>query len=463
MKFLMKASLFGLLLPTFLDAQEVGLLRLNPERPARETKVALTGGVEEGWFRPTYAGTFQWSAGARAEGVRHGEKTSWMGSVSLDHQMGYGMLSSMFQEPGYYPMDLLEFTPGMKFRESGRLEAGVVTDLGYEYAAGLKATFQAGYQGKQTDLRHSSFGMDARVEPTLTYIMDDNMGLAMAYVFRLKTERVQMRPGEGNGAFLDKGLRYGTYVFVEGALPVREMSHGFAGHFYSEEASAGLVWTWKRGRTGVTGLGDFHYPGSSVSVFYEQVFQADQVDHVVRASYGRDRDQLREKNADGIGYTSVSDRLARDFGLKYEVRFLHGPVRRIGLVLDGHRREDRALSPQWDQVKRNLGMATLNTSFTFGAFDLDLNALAGGSIWRDQGRSRDESTDTPYRRTEDWLWLMDYYMAPRVGASGALTYHFSSPKGLYVRLDGSWLHALRKTAAGGQNRETGNLTVGYAF
>ena len=46
---------------------------------------------------------------------------------------------------------------------------------------------------------------------------------------------------------------------------------------------------------------------------------------------------------------------------------------------------------------------------------------------------------------------------------GALTYHFSSPKGLYVRLDGSWLHALRKTSVGGQNREIGNLTVGYDF
>ena len=148
--------------------------------------------------------------------------------------------------------------------------------------------------------------------------------------------------------------------------------------------------------------------------------------------------------------------------LKYEVRFLHGAVRRLGLTLDGHRHVDRYLSPISDLVKRNLGMATLNTSFSFGAFDLDLNALAGG-LWRNRGRSKDEPTDMPYRRTEDWLRLMDYYMATRVGVGGALTYHFSSPKGLYVRLDGSWLHALRKTSVGGQNREIGNLTVGYDF
>ncbi len=457
-----KACLIGLLLPALLDAQEVGLLRLDPNRPARETKVALWGGVEEGWFRPTYAGTFQWSAGGRAEGVRHGEKTTWMGSVSLEQKTGSGMLSSMFQEPGYFPVDLLEFTPGMKSRETGRLEAGFISDLGYEYAAGLKATFQAGYQGKQTGLRQSSFGMDLRVEPTLTYIMDDNMGLAMAYVFRMKTERIQLRPEEGETAFLDEGLRYGC-EFDAGAFPIRELSHGAAAHFYSEEAEAGLEWTWKRGNADASGFGSYSFPGSTVSVFYEQVFLADQADHVIRASYRRDRDQLREKGADGVGTISVSDRLGRDAELKYEVRFLHGAVRSIGLALDGHRRVDRSLSPISDLVKRNLGSATLSSSFSFGAIDLELEALAGGGLWRDRGRGRDETEDTPYRRTSDWLRLMDYEMAPRVGAGGALTYHFSSSKGLYIRLDGRWLHALRKTATGGQNREIGNLTVGYDF
>ena len=457
-----KVGLLCLFLSTILNAQEVGQLRLDPERPARETKVALWGGVEEGWFRPMYAGTFQWSAGARAEGIRHGERTSWTGSISLEQKTGYGTLSSMFLEPGYFPMDLLEFTPGMKSRETGRLEAGFLTDLGYEYAAGVKATFQAGYQGKQTALRHSSFGMDVRVEPTLTYIMDDNMGLAMAYVFRLKTERLQLHPADGKSAFLDEGMRYG-YVFDAGALPIREMSHGAAAHFYSEEAAAGLEWTWKRGRADASGFGSYNFPGSTVSVFYEQVFLADEMDHVIRASYRRDRDQLRKNGADGVGFTAASDRLGRDVELKYEIRFLHGAVRRLGLAVDGHRHVDRSLSPISDLVKRNLGSATLSTSFSFGAVDLDLEALVGGGQWRDRGRSKDEREDMPYRQTEDWLRMMDYQMAPRVGAGGALTYHFSSPKGLYIRLDGRWLHALRMTSMGGQNREIGNLTIGYDF
>lgn len=462
MKLTCKAILLSLLFPAFLNAQEVGLLRLKPERPEKEGTVAVWGGVEQGWFRPTYEGTLQWSAGARASGVRHGEKTSWTGSVSLEQKTGYGMLSSMLLEPGYFPVDLLEFTPGTKSREIGRLEGGFVTDLGYECAIGLKASLQAGYVGKRTDLRHSAFGMGLRLEPTITYVMDDDMGLAAAYVFRLKTERVQMHGDSENTAFLDKGLRYGTYVDGAGAFPIQEMSHGFAGRFYSEEVSAGLEWLWKRGQAGATGVGSFRFPGSSVSVFYEQAFQAEKADHVIRLFYGRDRDQLREAVSES-GFTAVSDRLGRNAEIKYEARFLHGAVRRLGIALEGHRQVDRAQSPLWDQVKRNLGTATLFSSFSFGAFELDIEALAGGGLWRDRGRSRDETADMPYRRTEDWLRLMDYSMAPRVGAGGALTYHVSGPKGLFFRIDGRWLHALRTTAMGGQNRGNSNLTIGYDF
>lgn len=458
-----KACLFGLLLPALLSAQEVGLLRLKPERPEKKTSVAVWGGVEDGWFRPIYAGTFQWSAGARAESVRHGERTSWMGSVSLEQKTGYGTLSSMSLEPGYFPVDLLEFTPGTKSRETGRLEAGFVTDLGYEYAAGIKASFQAGYLGKRTDVRHSAFGVDLQVEPTFTYVMDDNMGFAAAYVFRLKTQRVQMYPGDENAVFLDKGLHYGTYLEKEGVFPVREMSQGLSGRFYSEEVEAGLEWIWKRGRAGASDVDRFLFPGSKISAFYEQAFLAESADHVVRLSYQRDRDQLRQQNAEGSGITAVSDRKYLDAELKYEIRFLHGTVRRLGLALEGHRRVDRALSPRWDQVKRNLGAATLSSSFTLGALDLGFEVQAAGALWRDRGRSKDETTDTPSRRTEDWLRLMDYYMAPQVRTGGSLTYHFSSPQGLFLRVDGHWLHALRKTATGGQNREIGTVTVGYDF
>ena len=463
MKLTCKACLLGLFLPVLLPAQEVGLLRLDPDRRAGESQVAVWGGVEEGWFRPSYASTFSWSAGARASGLRHGENTTWTGAVSLEQKTGSGMVSSMFLDPGYFPMDLLEFTPGTKSRETGRLEAGFVSDLGYEWAAGLKASLEAGYVGKRTELRHSAFAMDFRLEPTVTYVMDDNLGFATAYVFRLKTERVRMNPQDGSAsAFLDKGLRYGAPVDGAGAFPVLEMSHGFAGRFYSQELSMGLEWLWKRGQAGTPAFGSFRFPGSAVSLFYEQTVQADAADHIIRLSYQRDRDQLRENTAEG-GLAAVSDRVGRCVELKYGTRFLHGAVKRLGIALEGRRWVERSMTPFSDMTKRNMGTATLSGSFSLGAIDLDLEALVGGGLWRDRGRSLNEVTDMPYRQTEDWLRLMDYFMAPRVGAGGTLTYRFSSPKGLFLQADGRWLHALRKTATGGQNRETGRITLGYDF
>ena len=460
-----KVSLLGLLLPVLLNGQEVGSLRRNPGQRVSGTQAAVWGGVEQGWFRPSYAPVLGWSAGTRAKGVRHGENTSWMGSVSFEQKTGYNMRSSMFLEPGYFPVDLLEFTPGTKSRETGRLEAGFLTDLGYEWAAGLKASFQAAYAGKRTDLRHTTFGMDLQVEPTVTYVMDDDMGLASSYVFRLRTESLQTKSPEAEGvvAFLDKGMRYGAFQEVAGVFPVLEMSHGFSERFFSEDVSAGLDWMWKRGQAGNGSFGNFLFPGSTVSVFFEETFQADATDHWIRLAYQRQRDQLRQTAPEIVGFTALSDRTFRTLEMKYEARFLQGAVKSLGVTLEGRRHVERAMVSVWDQTKRNLGTATLSSAFAFGGVDLKLDVFAGGGLWRDRGRSRDEKEDTPDRRTTDWLQIMDYQIAPRVGAGGSLAYHFTRGRGLFLQIDGRWCHALRMTASGGQHRGEGTFTIGYDF
>lgn len=454
------ACLFGLLLPILLQSQELGGLRMNPDTRESKGEAALWGGVEQGWFRPTYAPTLGWSTGARGNIVRHGANTSWEGAVSFEQKTGYNMLSSLFLEPGYFPVDLLEFTSGTKSRETGRLEAGFLTDLGYEWAAGVKGTVQAAYAGKKTTLSHTAFGLDLQVEPTLSYVMDDDMVLASTYVFRFRTESVSAQQADA-GLFLDKGMRYGAFLESAGTFPVQEMSHGLSELFFSEDINAGLKWTWKRGKAGSAGFGNFHYPGSAVSVFYEQTFQADKADHALRIAYERQRDQLRDGVSDADGITSLSDRLGRRVELRYEVRFLQGAVRSLGLTLDGQRYEDRSFTPFQDLTKRNLGTATLSAAFAFGALDLRIDAFTGGGIWRDFGRYRDEREDMPYRCTTDWNWLMDYSLAPRAGAGGNLTYRF--PRHLFVELDGQWFHALRVTETGGQNRGFGTLTIGFKF
>ena len=76
MKMKLKACLLGLLFPVLLNGQEIGLLRMDPDRRNPESEAAVWGGVEEGRYRPTYGSLFQWSAGADARLVRHGKTTS---------------------------------------------------------------------------------------------------------------------------------------------------------------------------------------------------------------------------------------------------------------------------------------------------------------------------------------------------------------------------------------------------
>ena len=66
-----------------------------------------------------------WNAGARTESVRHLKKVSFAGGFGYDYFDGRNMCGSMFTEPGYYPVDILEFTPGRKIREDYTFTGGV--------------------------------------------------------------------------------------------------------------------------------------------------------------------------------------------------------------------------------------------------------------------------------------------------------------------------------------------------
>lgn len=462
MKLMMKASLLALLLPVFAKGQETGMLRMNPDSAVSRTDAAIWGGVEHGWFRPTYEGPFQWKAGAEAKLVRHGKKTSWAGGLSLEQMMGQSMGSSMLLEPGYFPVDVLDVAEGTKSRQKGKLEAGFLTDLGYECAAGLHASAQVGHIAKQQGMKHSSFGMEAQLEPTVTYVMDDDMGLVSSYLVRVRTEQLKIAEADGIQPFLDLGLRIGAFENL-GQFPILEFAHGFKELLYSPELTAEFGITWKRGRAGTPDYSRFQFPGSTLHAAVEQLFQADKADHVYRIAYRRDRDQLRNPNADGGGFTGLFGRHRRNLDLKYEIRFLHGAVKRIGVDLDGNRWvEEGLIISRSDAAKWFDGTATLLSSFSFGPVDLDLNFLAARGWWGDRGRLL-EPEDTPGRMMNDWLRNMDYRTTTRLGVNGTITVHFSGVRGLYAQLYGSWNHAVKVVCVGGQNREIGTLRIGYQF
>ena len=155
-----------------LHGQEIGVLRMGLDTVGFKGNAAVWGGAEEGGYRPIHAASFQWTAGAEAKAVSHGENTSWTGAFSFEQMMGqYKNRNgySMLLDPDYFPLDIVEFSPGTKSRETVRLEGGFLREFGYELAAGIKASVQAAYTSKQKDISHKDFAMTVQVEPTVTF------------------------------------------------------------------------------------------------------------------------------------------------------------------------------------------------------------------------------------------------------------------------------------------------------
>jgi hypothetical protein len=478
MKTKLKTCLLCLLVPVILQGQEIGVLRMNLDTVGVKGSAAVRGGVEEGGFRPIHAASFQWTAGAEAKIVNHGEHSSWTGALSFDQMMGQyknGNGYSLLLEPDYFPLDIVEFSPGTKSRQSFSLEGGFLTDFGYDWAAGVKASVQGAYTSKRREIPHKDLALTVQLEPTLTFVMDEDMGLVSTYIARFRTENLKadVAGTDGNMPFMDMGLRYGAYLpggnaYLEnGAFQIQEFTHGVSELLYNPELTLGLEMLWKRGKAG---NGRLQYPGSTISAFYEQTIQEEIADHVFHVSYQRERDQLKETR--GESTLSVSDRVGRSLNLKYEARFLEGVFRCVGISLDGGRWSERStIIPNFlDKTVRYGGEATLSSSFSFGPVGLDLSASAARGWWKDRGRiaGQDDAVDIEFvgdyiRRADDWRRKADYLTAPRIGLGGTLTCRIPPVKGMYVQLYGGWLRALKVRYLPGKNREIGKLTIGYNF
>lgn len=200
----------------------------------------LFAGYERGEFRDTWQARRGWSAGARTASVQHLENISLAGSFSFEQKEGYDMCGSMFINPGYYPMDVLEFTPGRKTLQTYEFDGGISYDLAPQWRIGAKMDFESANISKRKDLRHSNWLLDMTVAPGFMF-HDGDLAVGASALFRKTSESVdaeQVGTAESSyHAFLDKGLMYGNYSVWTGSglhleesgvngFPVKEISFG---------------------------------------------------------------------------------------------------------------------------------------------------------------------------------------------------------------------------------------------
>ncbi len=486
-----RVFILSLLLPAALHGQSIGLLRVHPDASGNRGTAQVYGGYEAGGYKPAFQASSLWKAGASASGTRHLDFISYTGSFSFEQIEGKDMFTSMFLEPGYFPVDVVELTPGDKTRQTYKLNGGFAANLTDEFVFGVKTDYTAANYAKRKDIRHTNYGMTLRVEPTLSFITEDYGGISVAYIFRKRTESIDAEQvgaatDQSYYAFLDKGMRYGTYQVWDGdgihldeagvgVFPVREYSHGvaFVGDF--SPAAVGMEVLWKHGTVGEKGYDWFRYPGRSLSLFMERRWESG---HSLRLDMSLQSDQLEEAVLDKVtsggvttpaiyGYNAVSDRTWASLDLTYAVRFRQGCLKRLQAVLHGGAWDEKSylMYPYEDMTQRFNGMATLVAAFGFGPVGMNVRVNGGAGTWKDQGLQggTDEIQTKPFRLQGDWDRKMEFFSTAKLGAGLTLTYRLKSVPGLSLQAEGTWLHGFGVVLLPGTERWSSTLAIGYDF
>lgn len=141
----------------------------------------LYGKNNHGDFRNYYEAKEAWSAGAVAKSITHLKGYSLTGSFSFDHTSGKDMSGSMFIHPGFYPVDLLEFTPGRKDLQTYAFMGGIATDISPNWRLGGKIDFAASNYSKRKDLRHTNYRLNLKIAPSVMYHSGD-MAIGFSYI-----------------------------------------------------------------------------------------------------------------------------------------------------------------------------------------------------------------------------------------------------------------------------------------
>ncbi len=477
------------------------------------SSASLYSGFEKGGFRPGHSSSDIWRVGAEARTRRHYENTYMTGSFSFEEMNGKDMMMSMFINPGYYPIDVMEFTPGDKTLQTYRFNGGIAHSLNDAWRIGGRVAFSSQNYAKRKDIRHTNYALDFSVVPSVLYQFSKGSELGLSLVFRktsesVEAEQVGAATADTYYAFFDKGMRYGTYQAWDGSgihlaeagvsrLPVKEFSYGTAlqyqyegsGLFYVFYVDAEYLRT--EGLVGERGYDWYRFPGHRLAANLS--LQHDPLLFYLLYNFGRLslhadwRSQRLEEAAwdkvtDGgitlpevYGYNTVYRRRQTNLSADYEFLFLYCALRSVKLGYSGTVWDEYA-SPQYPYTDRwHIWMSRLNanvvTGLPFGGFAQRFTlALGARYFWANDhergleaGDAAIEPASEPYRLNFEWVRRHEYLTASGMGLNGALTYRLKSVQGLSLTLDASWTHAFEITLLKGKNRWTSTLRLGYNF
>ena len=449
----------------------------------------LSVGYEGGEFHNTWEPTQGWTISARTASVRHLEKVSLTGSFSFEQNEGFDMCGSMFIKPGYYPLDVMEFTPGRKVLQTYAFDGGISYDVSSRLRLGAMMDFESANMAKMKDLRHSNWRLDMTVSPGFM-IHDGDFAFGASAIFRKTSETVeaeQVGTAESSYfAFLDKGLMYGTYAVWTGSgihleesgvngLPVREFSYGGSVQLQYKDFFADFKYLQTLGSVGEKEYIWFRFPGNEMDLNLRyKVLKGTAGDHFVSFHMGRMMQVMDESVLEKISENGVntvlnhgSNRiLSREiWQLSPEYKFVHDQLDvNAGLDVKVQNSVSSQIYPYIYGQSLVEGSVYAGVIFHSGRFDWGVTGRYGrGWVSESETLSSNETgvQTVPYRLQVWYDRQMEYMTAGRFCADIMLRCNFA--KGIYMRLDLSTVEAFELEHIYGSDRFNATLAVGLDF
>jgi len=461
---------------------------IRQDTTVREAYAEIYSGLRKGEFHATNGADFSWNAGARAEALVHLAKFSMEGAFSFNQVQGNGMCGSLLNDPGYYPVDVLEFTPGKKTKQTYAFNGGISVDVADNWRVGGKLDFMSANTSKRKDIRYTDYALDMTFAPGVVYT-NGNWSVGLDYTFHRTTEAPKAEQlGQASTlyyAFLDKGLMYGSYELWNGGgvhlnesgvngFPIAENSHGFGVQLQHGKAFLEIDYSHGNGKVGEKQYIWFRFPSNSVSFLFGDSFEGKNGEHIVRVegsikgqdNYETTLDKVSEGGVTTIkeyGSNQILHRTMSTLGAEYEYES-HKWSLATGVEVEEELSTASQMYPYVMEENLYVWKAFVRPAVKLGRADLSLNLFyLGGKVSENEREVVEDSgiTTEMFRLTDWYEKSIEYKTAHRVGANISASYTFW--KGLYARLDLGGVRAFGLKYYDKPLRGEATLSIGYKF
>ena len=470
----------------WLDSSNPALIRQDTS-VSRTASAELYSSISTGGFHQTWEAPLSWNAGARTQALVHFKDISLAGSFAFDQMQGNQMCGSMMVRPGYYPVDVLEFTPGKKNRQTYSFTGAISADISTHWRIGAGIDFTSANYSKRKDLRHSNYFLDLNFSPGFVWHDGDISVGANLRIGKNSDTPVANQIGskETFDAFLDKGLMFGRLEIWDGSgvhladagstgFPLREMIYGAGFQFQKKQLYSSLDSGYAVVLAGEQQQVWFRFPSHNLKLDLGGTVCSPGESHSIRLK----ADWKRLDNNE-----NVLDKYT-DGGITYYKKVASIPILHydnVGIAAsyvfeDGSNHISAELSEEFRATssfvmypfvtERFTEFTTIEVHYIRTLKRFDLGVLLGcrrGSVKETQRQSAGDSgvVGEPFRLTQWDEKEVEWIRAPRLKAG--IDAKCRIWRGMYLKVDAGYVRAFGISALEGPNRFHGEFSIGYNF